>query len=254
MKLCRKKLEFKLDGVTEGDNGLVMFDGFANVAKVDRTRDIIPPGAWRKALPTFMEYGATLYFMHDWGVPIGHVTKAEVNDDGMWIEGGIEKNESPDTGLPLTHPLAQALDYARMAVKKRLMRSLSVGIKVIETAMSEVYDDFAERKVKARVLKKIELLEISLVTIPASRESVIAAKSAIESVFGPDWLKALNEEAGEISREDLTSIIMQSVGGAHGVDDNQSGEDPQKKLVLLRDATQPSLKLVSLTKGNRHER
>jgi len=236
MELTRKSLAFKLSDVSEDESGLIKFEGFANVATLDRTNDIIPPQAWKKALPSFMEYGATLYFMHDWGAPIGRVLNAKVTDQGLWIEGGIEKNESPDTGQPINHPLAQLLDYARMALRKRLMRSLSVGIRVYETSKRKVEDQFAGGTTTARVLDKIELLEISLVTIPASRESVVAAKNLLASAYGEEWADAITPKEQDATEEERKQ---------------EPDEEPRIALVSLRDDPQPTKIILSTLRGER---
>lgn len=237
MELTRKHLAFKLEDVVEDESGLVRFTGMANVATVDRTKDLIPPDAWRKALPSFMEYGATLYFMHDWGAPIGRVLDAKVTDKGLYIEGGIEKNESPDTGQPIDHPLASLLDYARMAVKKKLMRSLSVGIRVMDAAKEKVKDAYTGDMVDARILKRVELLEISLVTIPASRESVIAAKNLMANAYGTDWAEAITPKdpphLGQLVLETMEQLSKE-------VSKHEHVEEPRVKLVSLRDDPQPT--------------
>lgn len=231
-ELVRKRVGFKLDDVVEDSSGLIKFAGYANVGTPDRTGDLIEPGVWKKAIKPYMDYGGTLYFMHDWGAPIGHIDVMRPDAKGLYVEGGIEKNESPDTGEPVDHPLARTLDYARMALKKKLMKSLSVGIRVYGTAKAKVRDDVRDKEVDVRKLTDIELLEISLVTIPASRESVVNVKDLFAHM-GAEWADIEPEEKP---------------------DDTPKPEpepDSRVKLVSLRDEIRPPMKLVSI-KESRH--
>lgn len=248
VELTRKHLKFKMDDVIEGADGMVRFSGYANVATVDRTGDVIPPDAWRKAINGFMDYGPILYFMHDWGMPIGRITDAKVTDQGLWVEGGIEKNESPDTGQPITHPLAQVLDYARMAVKKGLMQALSVGIRVYETGEEKRRDDYLGEERKVRVLKRVELLEISLVTIPASREAVIAAKHALNHSYGQEWADALADPEPSDPPSNMGQLILNRLEAlSKSTNGSNDDEAPAIKLVSLRDDPQPTqFKLTNL--------
>lgn len=228
-ELIRKSLSFKLDDVEEASDGLVRFAGYANVGTVDRTGDIIEPSVWQKAAKPYMDYGGTLYFMHDWSSPIGHITTLRPDAKGLYVEGGIEKNESPDTGLPIDFPMARVLDYARMAVRKKLMKSLSVGIRVYETAKAKVRDEVRDKEVQVRKLTDIELLEISLVTIPASREAVIAAKQLATSLLNNAEWETLEPEENK-----------------HEEPKPNPEPDSRVKLVSLRDEIRPPLTIVSL--------
>lgn len=140
----------------------------------DRVGDVIEKGAFAAArLPLPMLFG------HDMNDPIGIWDEASEDDAGLQIKGQL-----------LVDDVARAREV-RALVQRGAIRGLSIG--------------FMTRKAVARprggrTIKELELLEVSLVTIPAHPGArVTSAKDAIGALR---LAVALQRAAAHISRRE----------------------------------------------------
>ncbi len=123
----------------------------------DRIGDMIEPGAFKGAkLPLPMLFG------HDGNDPVGAWDVAEERADGLHIAGKL-----------LVDDVARAREV-RALVRSGAVRGLSIGFQT---------KDAKARPGGGRTIKRLELLEISLVTIPMHPGArVTAAKDAIAAL------------------------------------------------------------------------
>jgi len=105
-------------------------------------------------------------YQHAADKPIGHVTQANVTDDGIDIEVKLAKTDEPG-------PLKDRLDTAWGEIRLGLIRGLSIGFRSLK-------DEPLEEKGYARKYLEWELLEISAVTIPAHTAASIHVIRAID--------------------------------------------------------------------------
>ncbi|NTA48019.1 HK97 family phage prohead protease [Agrobacterium tumefaciens] len=138
----------------------------------DRVGDWIEPGAFKSAkLPIPMLFG------HDMNDPIGTWDIATEKSDGLHI-----------TGKLLVDEVARAREV-RALVKSGAVRGLSIGF-ITKTS--------SPRNGGGRLIKSLELLEASLVTIPMHPGAkVTSAKSAVEAI---SIAAAINRAAAHIGR------------------------------------------------------
>ena len=125
------------------ENGV--FFGYASVFNiVDKQNDLILPGAFKENLN---RNKIKLLWQHNPGEPIGSIIDICENDVGLYITAhlllGIQKAKE-----------------AYLMLKTGVINGLSIGYIPIE------YD--VDHKSGARVLKQVELWEVSLVTFPAN--------------------------------------------------------------------------------------
>lgn len=153
------------------DSGLV--SGLAwKFGTPDRIGDWIEPGAFKSLkLPIPMLFG------HDMNDPIGTWDVAEEKSDGLHV-----------TGKLLVDDVARAREV-RALVKSGAVRGLSIGF-ITKTS--------SPRTGGGRLIKSLELLEASLVTIPMHPGAkVTSAKSAISAL---NIAAAINRAAAQIGR------------------------------------------------------
>ncbi|KQY21016.1 HK97 family phage prohead protease [Rhizobium sp. Root483D2] len=139
----------------------------------DRVGDWIEPGAFKGAkLPIPMLFG------HDMNDPIGTWDVATEKADGLHI-----------TGKLLVDEVSRAREV-RALVKSGAVRGLSIGF-ITRKAVS--------RTGGGRLIKSLELLEASLVTIPMHPGAkVTSAKSAVQAI---SIAAAINRAAAQIGRK-----------------------------------------------------
>lgn len=150
------ELDFPLEIKAVTDKGT--FTGFASVyGNTDEGGDMIEAGAFAE---TLKERGAErpLLWQHDMSAPIG-LGQLKDSPEGLIVEGTLD--------LDVT---AGKEAYSRL--RKRIVKGLSIGYRTIK-------DDFAG---KVRLLKQIDLLEVSLVTLPMNRLARVTAIKSIATI------------------------------------------------------------------------
>ncbi|SFB82423.1 HK97 family phage prohead protease [Tropicimonas isoalkanivorans] len=138
----------------------------------DRVGDWIEPGAFKSAsLPLPMLFG------HDQNDPVGAWDSAEEKADGLHISGKL-----------LVEDLPRAREI-RALVRSGAVRGLSIGF---TTKGAE------KRKGGGRTIKALELMEVSLVTLPMHPGArVTSAKSAVQAIR---LAEILNRAAAQLTR------------------------------------------------------
>ena len=190
------RLSVKFDDARPG-----FFSGYASVfGLVDSCGDTIAPGAYSKTLQN-RERPIQLRWNHHGGV-VGKWLTLREDEKGLYVEGELTPG----------HSVAQDA-YALM--KHGAVNGLSIGYRPIE---SEQKDD------GTRLLKQIDLVEISIVETPADAAALIGdVKSAIDGAVSLKEIESLLRDAGGFTRADACALVarIKSLG--------QSDSAPEKK-------------------------
>ena len=131
------------------------FSGYASVFNVlDAQREMVAPGAFYTSLKQWEQRGRTpsLLWQHHMDCPIGHWETLREDKHGLWGEGRLLMS-------------IQKAQEAYELLKAGAVRGLSIGFRPIHAAMNP--------KTKIRTHYQVDLVEISLVTLPANREAQI---------------------------------------------------------------------------------
>lgn len=131
--------------ISKDASGKMVIKGYANTADKDRVGDVVLPSAFEKTLPEYMENPVVL-FQHNWDKIIGKCVKAEVQKDGLYVECEISG--------------AKDVDDVRTKIAEGSLKTFSIGY-------NETLSDYDEAH-SCNVVKELELLEISVVTIPCN--------------------------------------------------------------------------------------
>lgn len=131
----------------------IFISGYANTTTVDRVGDIIPMTAWNKALENYLK-NPIILTQHDHDEPCGRMVDYKVDEKGLWVKARIS---------------AAAEDTFNL-VKDGILTAFSVGFTVKDAVYDAVTDLF--------IIKELELLEISVVSIPCNQESIFSLSKA----------------------------------------------------------------------------
>ncbi len=144
--LTRIAVPFELKQIGESDDPLFFkFEGFGSTfGNIDSTGDRIEMGAFTESLKRLHP---VLLFGHDMNEPLGVFDNVEERPDGLFVEGRMPKADSFVSGRIMPQ------------MKIGSIKSLSIGFFILD----------AEMVGNIRVIREVELLEISLVTIPANQ-------------------------------------------------------------------------------------
>lgn len=138
-------------------------EGVASTVSTDRAGDIVEPkgAVYKLPLPFMWQHGTDPFVGK---TPVGHLVWAKPTDKGIPVRIQMERSDTPGR-------LKDILDFAWEAVKRKLVRGLSIGFNEIEGA--GIKGGYGTR------FTKWEWLELSAVTIPANAEaSIVTIKSA----------------------------------------------------------------------------
>jgi HK97 family phage prohead protease/HK97 family phage major capsid protein len=159
------------------DTESVYVEGYANTTTLDRAGDVIPMTAWTGALENYLKNPIILAY-HDHDSPCGRMEEYRVDDKGLWIKARIS---------------AAAEDVFNL-VKDGVLTAFSVGFAIKDATYDSLTDIF--------IIKELELLEISVVSVPANQDSIFSLSKSFEndeeySNFKKQYT-AKTEEAKEI--------------------------------------------------------
>ena len=156
--------------VLHTDDGAV--EGFAwKYDQADRIGDMIAPGAFKSA-----QMPISMCAFHDLDDPIGTWTSAEDRDGGWYLKGQM-----------LVQDVQRAREVRAFA-RAGAIKGLSIGF---------ITKKAEPRRGGGRVIKELELLEVSLVTVGMHPGAVVtSAKSALQAL---ELASAINRATAHIA-------------------------------------------------------
>ena len=208
MTLCKEFSFYVPVEVTKSKEGEVsMFGGIASSCAVDRDNDRIETKALGKMAQDLLR-NPTVFFNHDHkGLAVGKVVSSEVRGgDKLYID------VQPSKAAGVKDVVTQ--------INEGILRGLSIGGKVKEA--ETVYDKSLGKDV--RIVKDVELYEVSVVGIPANADASIM--SSITKAWGDSVVDVSKKEVEKaethIKDEDVKKeLIEPSTGG--GPSSKQAG-------------------------------
>jgi HK97 family phage prohead protease len=155
----------------DSDSPDIFIEGYANFGAKDRVGDLIDPSVWSvgESLNNFKK-NPILLFNHDYDEPVGKVEDVEPRSDGLFIRAKI----------------TSAAGKVYRLIADGVLSTFSVGFRLLDAKWIGETETF--------LITKLELLEISVVSVPCQQDSVFSlAKSmngedylAIRKTFGPN--------------------------------------------------------------------
>lgn len=155
-----------------------IIEGWATTPKVDRVGDVVDPMGITAAatIPMLLH--------HDSRLPVGTVTLGKPTKRGVPFTARLPKVAEPGA-------LQDRVNEAWQMVKYRLIAATSIGFRVLDGAVERIETGFK--------FLKTEVMELSLVAIPAQDEAVITSfKSYCVGEAGPEviaTIKSIDAEA-----------------------------------------------------------
>lgn len=208
LSLKHRNVAFKATAV--GDSGT--FSGYASVFdNVDDGNEIVSPGAFTESLAELKANGDPLpvLWQHNSSQPIGGSDMLVEDAHGLKTDGFLLIDDIPQ---------AKA---AHTLMKRRIVKGLSIGYYVRDSS----YDE----KTGVRTLKRLDLVEYSIVTFPMNELATVdnvKAAAKLKTIrdfenflrdvggFGKDQAKAIAStgwgglsEARDVQSETLASVL-----------------------------------------------
>jgi len=153
----------EIKGLSEDDR---IIEGYANTKHLDRMNDVIDPKAFEDSLDYFLQHGVILYGHNPWE-PIGRPLDGKINSKGFLLKAQIAKGLGPD----------DIVEKSWNLIRQRVLRAFSVGFRILPNGIELSGEDGDEHR--ARIIKALELYEVSVVTVPANRESIFSLAKSV---------------------------------------------------------------------------
>lgn len=202
--MTTKTLDFGCELKATGDTGT--FEGYGSVFNItDRGGDIVAAGAFAETLATAKTAGRlpAMLWQHRQAEPIGVYTEMEEDAIGLKVKGRL------------------ALKTARGAEAYELMKmgaisGLSIGYRV--------RDDSWDRVTGVRTIKKADLHELSLVTMPMNDASRVSAVKTIEELDSLSEIERHLRDVCGLSKSEATAMVSR----IKSVSRSDSGDNAEK--------------------------
>ena len=168
--------------------------GYANTIVKDRAGDIVTAQAWAKGVENYRRNPVLLY-QHKHENPIGRVEKITVDKKGIFVEAAVSEAAEKNHGV-------------QTLIKDGALKSFSVGFRV--------KDGKYNREDDSMMITDVELLEISVVSVPCNQDSLFSIRKSFDSENDyKEFVKSF-EDADENEIKMMRSIKA-------GITDVQSG-------------------------------
>jgi len=159
----------------EGDD--LHIQGMASTADKDRVGDTVEVSAWSKGgLDNYLN-NPVILFNHDYNKPIGRAVSLGTNDKGLQLKAKIAKSAGQIGEL----------------IKEGVLGAFSVGFMVRDAEYDEETDGYK--------IKDAELLEVSVVTVPANQAATFSVAKSFDSVKEYEDFKKTFQQEGSSSDE-----------------------------------------------------
>ena len=185
--MTTKTFDFQCELKASGDTGT--FEGYGSIFNItDKGGDIVVPGAFSETLAAQKAAGRlpAMLWQHRQAEPIGVYTAMEEDAVGLKVKGQL------------------ALKTARGAEAYELMKMGALS------GMSIGYrsrDDSYDRVTGVRSLKKLDLVELSLVTFPMNDASRVSAVKTIEELDSLSEIERHLRDVCGLSKSESTALV-----------------------------------------------
>jgi HK97 family phage prohead protease len=194
------------------------FEAWSSVADVDRDKEYVPISAFVELLSLYKD-NPVLLLGHQHktisyeSLPIGKCLEIEPRDEGLWTKFYISKR-------PLGNEVLTLLDEG-------ILRGLSAGfipVKFIPNPSDHELPTYLRGKGIRKYYQQVELVEISLLSIPSNRKSLV--------IHAQKGNRVADMVMKEFRGEDVTYVIKEWLSEEKAV-------DPYKKHLWLGFTLQP---------------
>ena len=171
---------------TETGKWLVI-EWYASTKDKDRYWDVVQPEAFEKAMKTYA-LNPILLLQHDSDKPIGKVDAFTIDWNGLYIKAIVSED----------------IDWVMNKIKNWVLKWFSIWYRLLDYEVNYTEDDEWNIIDSTNIIKELELLEISLVSIPANP---YALRKSIWDCFSSKTMEMPEEEKIETPVEETEEVV-----------------------------------------------
>ncbi len=190
----------------EGDlQESVFIEGYASTNDVDRAGDVISASVWEKGMTNYLKNPIILAY-HDHDDPAGRMVEHKADSKGLWIKARI----------------SSAAEIYNL-VKDNVLTAFSVGFKIVDAEYNAAAEVF--------VIKEIELIEISVVSVPCNQNTLFNLAKAFNSAEEYDSFRT------QFAPSSNSAKGLESTPDAKSTTSKEWNMNPEEIKQMLADAT-----------------
>lgn len=190
----------------------IFIEGYANTVDRDRAGDVIPAHVWELGITQFLKNPIILAH-HDQTEPVGRMIEHRIDSKGLWIKARIS---------------AAAEDTFNL-VKDGVLTAFSVKFIIKDADYNSIADIF--------VITELELLEISVVSIPMNQNSLFNIAKSFETA---DEFNSFRESF--IKRTEASAKGLENSEHLSNYEDNMTKEEME---AMLKQAVEEAAKATT---------
>jgi HK97 family phage prohead protease/HK97 family phage major capsid protein len=184
----------------------IYISGYASTNNVDRAGDVVPASVWEAGIKNYLKNPIVLAH-HDHDDPIGRVTEHKIDDKGLWIKARI----------------SAAAEVFNL-IKDSVLTAFSVGFRVLDAEYNAATELF--------VIKELELIEISVVSVPCNSDTLFSLSKSFEN--NDEYLTFKSQFAPKSD----SAKGLEALTDADSTTKKEIGMDPKVLEQMLADAAE----------------
>jgi HK97 family phage prohead protease/HK97 family phage major capsid protein len=182
----------------------IFISGYASANTPDRAGDVVPSSVWDKGMENYLKNPIVLAY-HDHDDPIGRMVEHKVDSKGLWIKARI----------------SAAAEVFNL-IKDNVLTAFSVSFRVLDAEYNAVTELF--------VIKELELIEISVVSVPCNQDTIFSLSKSFSNDEEYKLFKS------QFAPESEKAKGLESSTDAKGTTSKEIGMDPKELQAMLDNA------------------
>ena len=133
----------------------VFIEGYASTNDIDRAGDVVSAAVWEGGMKNYLK-NPIILANHDYDDPIGRMVDYKIDSKGLWVKARI----------------SAAAEIFNL-VKDKVVTAFSIGFKIVDAEYNSAAEVF--------LIKDIELIEISVVSVPCNQNTLFDLSKAFDN-------------------------------------------------------------------------
>ena len=187
----------EVKGVEKTEKG-TLIKGYASTPTVDRGSDVVEPEAFRHSIAKEYRDNPIILFQHKNDRPIGRVEDMRIDSNGLYVEGVIVDNDIEpkiQAGILGTFSIGYIPKHAEYRDKDGILLDP-------EKDYMRIWDEEGV----TRVIKELDLVEISVVTVPMNPDARFTLSKSVKNYFDLQKKEFLSNNPNDMKNEkDITN-------------------------------------------------
>lgn len=164
----------------------IFIEGYASTVDVDRSGDVVPASVWKAGMENYLK-NPIILCQHNHDEPIGRMVEHRMDARGLYIKARIS-----------------AAAEVFSLIKDEVLTAFSIGFRILDAEYNSAAEVF--------VVKELELIEISVVSVPCNQNTLFNLSKAFSDAeeynsFKAQFIPKAESAKGLESLSDKTSAI-----------------------------------------------